>query len=85
MSMRLSTVPDPRVQERAEADRSSGGEDIPTSLGGLGAKLGGALLKKKKDAAASQEPQELYMNEAVVTSVSNATDPLLTLPDSCNK
>lgn len=85
MSMRLSTVPDPRVQERAKADQDAGGDDIPTSLGGLGAKLGGALLKKNKDAASTKGPQELYMNEVVVTSVSGDSDALLTLPASCNK
>lgn len=84
MTMRLLTVPDPRVQAQANAD-DGGGDDVPTSLGGLGAKLGGALLKKKKEAAATGEPQELYSNEVVVTNVSSAADPLLTLPGSCTK
>ena len=85
MSMRLSTVPDPRAEQRAQAEDDSGSDDIPTSLGGLGAKLGGAFLKKKKDEGATKEPQELYMNEVMVTHVSGEMDPLLTLPDSCNK
>ncbi|MBU2676623.1 MAG: hypothetical protein KJP16_06015 [Gammaproteobacteria bacterium] len=83
MSMRLSTVPDPRVQEQAEAEDSGNGDDIPTSLGGLGSKLGGALLKKKRDSAKTKEPKELYSNEVVITGLSSDTSPLLMLPDSC--
>ena len=82
-SMRLSTVPDPRVREQAQAEDEAEGEDIPTSLGGLGAKLGGSFLKKKRDDSATDEPEELYSNEVVVVSMSDDTDPLLTLPDAC--
>ncbi len=60
-------------------------EDVPTSLGGLGAKLGGALLKKKRDDSATNGPKELYSNEVVVVSMSDDTDPLLTLPDACTR
>ncbi len=83
MSMRLSTVPDPRVQEQAQAEDGAEGEGIPTSLGGLGAKLGGALFKKKHDDSTTNGPTELYSNEVVVVSMSDDTDPLLTLPDAC--
>ena len=85
MNMRLSTVPDPRMQEQAQAESSDKGGDIPTSLGGLGSKLGGALLKKKRDEGKTNEPKELYSSEVVITGMSGDTNPLLVLPDSCIK
>jgi hypothetical protein len=85
MSMRLSTVPDPRVQEQAQAEDGAERDNIPTSLGGLGAKLGGALLKKKRDDSANSGPTELYSNEVAVVSMSDNTDPLLILPDACGR
>ncbi len=84
-SMRLSTVPDPRMQQQKQADEGADGGDIPTSLGGLGAKLGGAFLKKKREESAPEGPQELYTSEVVTTGLSDQSDALLTLPDSCTK
>jgi hypothetical protein len=73
------------VQEQAQAEDGAERDNIPTSLGGLGSKLGGALLKKKRDDAATSGPTELYSNEVVVVSMSDNTDPLLTLPDACTR
>ena len=83
VSTRLSTVPDSRAQQQAQADDDADNSDVPTSLGGFGARLGGALFKKKSNAAAASGPQEQFTSELIITGLSDATDPILTLPDKC--
>ena len=95
ISTTLSMVADPRVQKakEEEAERESNASDngrgVPTSLSGIGARLGGALLKRQQAKAAEKKaaekpgPQELYTSSIVTTALSDATDPILTLPDKC--
>ena len=83
VSTRLSTVLDSRAQQQAQADDDADTGDVPTSLGGFAAKLGGSLFRKKQDAAAASVPQEQFTSEIIITGLSDATDPILTLPDKC--
>ncbi len=77
---RLSTVPDSSGSQEVP-DES---DETPTSLEGLGIKLGGALLRRKQEESASDAgPQELYMNELVMTALSETSDPILNLPQKC--
>ena len=85
ISTRLSTVADSRPQQQAQADDSNDGEEIPTTLGGLGARLGGAFMSKQRKESESKGPQEIFTSEIVITGLSDATDPILTLPDKCLK
>ncbi len=78
--MRMFAAADPRATESGDED----GGDVPTSLGGLGAKIGGNLLKRKRDEA-SAGLQEVFQTQMTLTAYNTEPDPLLTLPERCTK
>lgn len=80
--MRIFTAADPRAAEQAQSEED---DDVPTSLGGLGAKIGGSLLKRKRDEAAAKGPAEVFMSSTVLQSYSAERDDILTLPERCEQ
>ena len=78
--MRLYTMANPNAAAEAESEDGGG---VPTSLGGLGARLGGSLLKRRREDAAAKGPSEVFMSANKITAYSDTRDDLLTLPDRC--
>ncbi|MEM1263264.1 MAG: hypothetical protein AAGH76_12765 [Pseudomonadota bacterium] len=79
--MQLFTMSDPRAPQQEEATD----EGIPTSLGGLGARLGGKLLQRKRDEANAAGPQKVFETSTVLQSYAPEASPLLVLPDRCEQ
>lgn len=78
----LFTVVDPRASEEPEPDEDGG---IPTSIGDIGAKIGGSLLKRNREKAAEAGPREVFMSSTLLTSYAEESDSILTLPDRCEQ
>lgn len=76
------TMADPRAAEQEESEEDG---DIPTSIGGLGAKIGGSLLKRNREKAAAAGPREVFMSSTALTSYAEESDSILTLPDRCEQ